>query len=369
MQKGVKIAVTLVIVVALIAGGAYAVLTSLPPGNPCAGIKTGTNSTVSGAALAHPASSVADITNPALPHAQERAASTAGAQPTADHGRPGSVNGVIPVVAAENFWGSLVSQLGGNNTTVLSIVTDPNADPHEYEANTSDAIAVSNADLVIVNGVGYDDWAVQLIASDNHPGQVVLNVGDLNGVSVTGGIVSGNPHMWYNPRYVNATVAAMYNDLVSIQPSSIKYFQANYAALNSSLASLYGRATEIKNEFAGTEVASTESIFVYLANFTGLDLVSPPAFMEAIAEGNDPPTQSVVTFQCQLESGNVKLLIYNEQTVTPITSQMKSIAAQSNVTIVGVTETIQPPGVNFQTWMDAEYLQIQNGLNADALGQ
>jgi len=275
----------------------------------------------------------------------------------------------IRVVAAENFWGSLVSQLGGNDTSVTSIVTDPNTDPHEYEANTSDAVAIANAQLVVVNGVGYDDWALQLIAADDAPNQLVLNVGTLNGVSVTGGIVTGNPHMWYNPVYVNNTVAAMYSDLVSIRPSDRGYFGANYAALNVSLGQLYGQANEIRAHFAGTEVASTESIFVYFANYTDLDLVSPPAFMEAIAEGNDPPTQSVVEFQDQLESGQVKVLVYNEQTVTPITTNMKAIAAENNVTVVGITETIQPPTYSFQVWMGAEYLALYNALNADTLGQ
>ena len=284
--------------------------------------------------------------------------------------RPGdSAGSPIPVVAAENFWGSLVSQLGGTQTSVTSIVTDPNTDPHEYEANTTDAVAIANAQFVIVNGVGYDDWATQLIAADDNPNQVVLNVGELNGVSVTGGIVTGNPHMWYNPVYVNNTVAAMYSDLVSIRPSEKGYFETNYAALNASLAALYSQATHIREQFAGTEVASTESIFVYLANFTDLDLVSPPAFMEAIAEGNDPPTQSVVEFQDQLESGQVKVLVYNEQTVTPITTNMKAIAAENNVTVIGITETIQPPNYTFQAWMGAEYLELYNALNANTLGQ
>lgn len=288
------------------------------------------------------------------------------AGPAKSDSSPGSP---IPVVAAENFWGSLVSQLGGAQTSVTSIVTDPNTDPHEYEANTTDAIAIANAQLVIVNGVGYDDWAIQLAAADDNPNQVVLNVGILNGVSVTGGIVTGNPHMWYNPVYVNNTVAAMYSDLVSIRPSEKSYFEANYATLNVSLGQLYSQANQIREQFAGTEVASTESIFVYLANYTNLDLVSPPAFMEAIAEGNDPPTQSVVQFQDQLESGQVKVLVYNEQTVTPITSSMKVIAAENNVTVIGITETIQPPNYTFQAWMGAEYLALYNALNANTLGQ
>jgi len=273
------------------------------------------------------------------------------------------------VVAGENFWGSLVSQLGGANVSVISIVSDPNADPHEYEANASTAIAIKQAQYVIVNGVGYDDWALQLIASDGDSNQTILNVGDLNGVTVGGGIVGGNPHIWYNPVYVNRTVAAMYSNLVSIQPSSKSYFQANYASLNVSLGELYGRAAEIRHQFEGTVVASTESIFVYLANYTGLNLVSPPEFMEAVAEGNDPPAQSVVEFQCQLQSGKVSVLVYNEQTVTPTTNAMKTIAVENNVSLVGVTETIQPPNVDFQDWMGGEYLALQNALNANALGK
>jgi zinc/manganese transport system substrate-binding protein len=358
-----KIVAVVVVVILVAAAVSYEVLSSTAPSNPCAGIQT----TSSGI---HPTGRTASGTNSREPaSAPGRQGAFEGHSTPAPGGtRQSSASGIIQVVAAENFWGSLVSQLGGNKTSVVSIVTDPNTDPHEYEANASTAIAISNAQFVIVNGVGYDDWALQLIAADDNPTQVVLNVGYLTGANVTGGIVSGNPHQWYNPVYVNLTVATMYSDLVRIAPSDASYFQQQYTVLNASLASLYGEANSIKTHFAGTEVASTESIFVYLANYTGLDLVSPPAFMEAIAEGNDPPAQSVVAFQCQLESGNVKVLVYNEQTVTPITTSLKSVAAAHNVTIVGVTETIQPPDTTFQVWMNAEYLQLYNALNAGELG-
>jgi zinc/manganese transport system substrate-binding protein len=271
---------------------------------------------------------------------------------------------VIQVVAAENFWGSLIAQLGGTHVSVTSIVTDPNADPHEYEANASDARSIADAQLVIENGEGYDSWCSQLVGSSDTSGQVVLNVQNTLGVAS-----GGNPHFWYNPNYVNITVHQMYSDLVSISPANTQYFQQQYATLNASLGQLYGEAAAIKAHFAGTEVASTESIFVYLANFTSLDLVSPPAFMDAVAEGNDPPAQSVVEFQQQLESGNVSVLVYNAQTVTPLTSSMKSIAQSNNVTVIAVTETIQPPNVSFQLWMESEYLDLYNALNAKALGQ
>jgi zinc/manganese transport system substrate-binding protein len=273
-------------------------------------------------------------------------------------------NSTIQVVAAENFWGSLISQLGGTHVNVLSIVSDPNADPHEYESNSADAQAIANANLVIVNGAGYDEWALKLIAASNTQNQTVLNVQELLNQAVT-----ANPHFWYDPSYVNETVHQMYLDLVSIDPADTAYYTQQYANLNASLAIYNGRIDEIRQQFAGTEVASTESIFVYLANATGLDLVSPPAFMQAVAEGDDPPAQSVVQFQQQLQSGNVSVLVYNEQTVTPLTQSMKSLAAQNNITVVGITETVQPPDVTFQVWMNAELLSLQNALNAQALGQ
>jgi len=359
VERRLKIVAIAVVVVVAAAAIGYEVYSSSAPSSPCAALGTTQVSRGGGTAPSPRAvTSVGSGTDLPLRSSEpDHSPHSAGSGP------------VIPVVAAENFWGSLVSQLGGNQTSVLSIVTDPNADPHEYEANSSDAIAISNAQFVIVNGVGYDQWAIQLVAARSSPPQEVLNVGYLNGVSVTGGIVTGNPHMWYNPTYVNYTVAAMYSDLVAIQPASTSYFQSNYAALNVSLGELYGQAAEIKHQFAGTEVASTESIFVYLANYTDLDLISPPAFMEAIADGNDPSAQSEVQFQCQLESGQVVMLVYNEQTLTPITNQMKVVAADNNVAIVGVTETIQPSTLTFQAWMGAEYVALQNGLNSKALGQ
>ena len=281
-------------------------------------------------------------------------------QPTSN---PGPVP-IIQVVAAENFWGSLVQQLGGTHVNVTSIVTDPNSDPHEYESSSADARVIANANLVIVNGVGYDDWVLKLVSASNNRNQTILNVDEFLGRAN-----GTNPHLWYNPAYVNATVKEMYQDLVKIDPSDANYYAQRYANVTASLAQIDDRMTEIRQQFSGTKVASTESIFVYLANATGLDLVSPPAFMNAVSEGVDPSVQSVSEFENQLESGNVSVLVYNEQTVTPLTQQIKQIAAQYNVTTVGVTETIQPPDVTFQVWMNAELLDLQNALSANKLGR
>ncbi|HTT25755.1 MAG TPA: zinc ABC transporter substrate-binding protein [Thermoplasmata archaeon] len=356
--------VAIAAVVIILVGGlsAYELETSQSPGNPCASFtpqQLGADPTPG---------QVSGNTTP-----NYAAATTLTNGPLA----PVPVGTTIQVVAGENFWGSLVSQLGGNLTDVLSIVSNPNADPHDYESNASDAAAISRANFVILNGVGYDDWATQLIDASDSSGQEVLNVGTLNGVSVAGGIVTGNPHQWYNPLYVNHTLLAMYSDLVALQPASKSIFQQNFANLNSStgggaqgvsIDELYHRANQIRQDFAGTVVVSTESIFVYLANYTGLDLISPPEFMEAIAEGNDPPSASVALFTCQLESGNVKVLVYNIQTVTPVTTTLEDIAAPNNVTVTYVSETIQPPDTSFQDWMFGQYNSLINALNAGQLG-
>lgn len=276
-------------------------------------------------------------------------------------------NGVVNVVAAENFWGSLVSQLGGAHVDVTSIVSDPNADPHEYSSSPAAARAISDAQLVIVNGAGYDAWALSLIASADAPHQKVLNVQQLIGQPL-----ATNPHFWYSPYYVNDTVHAMYDDLVAIDPADASYFHQQYATLNSSLWTSYMKQeVAMKQQFGGTPVAATEDIFMYMANATGLKVVSPPGFMSAVAEGNDPSAQDVASMENLMMGGNTTahVLVYNQQTVTPLTQNIKTLAAQHQIPLIAVTETIQPPTYTFQFWMGSEVLSLQNALNSEALGR
>jgi len=269
----------------------------------------------------------------------------------------------IQIVAAENFWGSLISQLGGTHVQVLSIVSDPNADPHEYATSTENARAIANADYIIVNGAGYDDWSNKLIGAGVKPNCKVLNVAKLLGKKE-----GDNPHFWYSPDYVNKTVKQMELDLISIDPANASDYKQNYANLQLSLEQYQNRIAKIKQQFNGTQVAATEDIFAYLAEPAGLNLISPPAFTQAVAEGNDPPVQSVVQFETQLKSGNVSLLVYNQQTISPITEKMKKLAAELGIPVIGITETIQPPDVSFQDWMNSELISIQNALNAKVRG-
>ena len=254
---------------------------------------------------------------------------------------------------------------------MLSVVSDPNADPHEYESDATDARAVATANYIIENGAGYDSWMDKLVgAGANSPagnfasGRTTLNVANLLGKKD-----GDNPHFWYDPDYVNTVAAQMEKDLAAIDPAHASAYGANYTALQTSLATYQNRIASIKQQFSGTKVAATEDIFAYLANAAGLDLVSPPAFTQAVAEGNDPPASSVVAFENQLKAGGIAVLVYNEQTVTPLTDNMKKLAAEQNIPEVGVTETIQPPDMSFEDWMNAQLVALQNALNAKTLGQ
>ena len=276
-------------------------------------------------------------------------------------------SGTIQVVAGENFWGSLVAQLGGTHVNVTSIVSDPNTDPHSYESSIAAARAFSNACFVIINGANYDVWASNLIAAAGSTHQTVLDV-----QQILGQPVEANPHFWYSPAFVNASVKAMYLDLVKIDSANSAYYLQQYRSLNSSLwTSFMEQEGMIKHQFSGVTVASTESIFLYMANATGLKVITPPQFMKAVSEGNDPSVQDIATFQNQLNSGNgtVHLLVYNMQTVTPLTQSLLSLAAKNQIPVVRISETIQPPDLAFQAWMQGEVAQLQNALNAAALGK
>ena len=270
--------------------------------------------------------------------------------------------GPIKVVAGQNFWGSIATQLGGSKASVQSVVTDPNADPHEYESNTNDARAFADAGFVILNGAGYDDWASKLLSANPSSHRTVLVAADLLGKKA-----GDNPHFWYNPDYVTKMADQITADYKSIDSADATYFDQQRAAFTTSLKPYTQRLAEIKAKFAGAPVGATESIFVYMAMALGLNLISPAEFMNAVAEGNDPPASAVIEFQNQITGKQIKVLVYNVQTATAVTTNIKHLAALADIPIVGVSETLQPESATFQDWQLSQLLALENALNASAL--
>lgn len=285
------------------------------------------------------------------------AALVAGCTTSAAGGPTVGTAGVLQVVAAENTWGSLAAQLGGSRVHVTSILTDPNADPHEYVTSSTDARLVTTANYVIINGAGYDDWASKLLAASPNGTRRVLSVAELVGKAP-----GDNPHLWYDPTYVFAAMKRITADYEALAPSGARYFAGRYATVVASFARYEALIADIGLEDHGRPVAATESIFQYMAEALHLDLVTPYPFMKAVAEGYDPPTRSEATVYEQLKDKSFQVLVYNVQTVTPLTSDIETRARSEGIPVIGVSETIEPPSDTFQQWMSAQLSALEKAF-------
>jgi zinc/manganese transport system substrate-binding protein len=251
----------------------------------------------------------------------------------------------INVVAAENFYGGIVKQLGGSHVSVTSIISNPNVDPHEYESSVQTAIKISKAQFVIENGGGYDDWMDKILSGSPNPDRLLLKGYDAAQVKLR-----DNVHVWYSLDDA-ATIAQMVtSDLKKLDPADATTFISNLQTFKQSLQPIQEKIDEIKSKYAGTPVGLTETIYLYQTGPLGLNVLTPFEFQKAMAEGNEPPADTVVTAENQIAHHQIKVLIYNEQTVTPSTTKLENDARAQNIPIVPVSETM-PPEKTYQTWM------------------
>ncbi len=273
------------------------------------------------------------------------------------NGRSSGGSGKLQVVAAENFWGSLASQLGGDRVRVQSIITDPNTDPHSYEPTASDGRTIAGARFVIVNGIGYDTWASHLIAA-NASNPTVLNVGELIHASA-----GGNPHQWYSPETVSTVIDEITADYKKLDSGAASYFdQQRTNLLHKSLATYHQLISTIKSRYSGVPIGISESIFEPMAKSLGLRLVTPSGFYDAVAEGTDPSAQDKATVDRQAMNGEIKVWVYNSQNATPDVQRVTSEAKAGHIPVVTVTETLLPANVSFEDWQVAELRSLESAL-------
>ncbi|MEO8954833.1 MAG: metal ABC transporter solute-binding protein, Zn/Mn family [Ktedonobacteraceae bacterium] len=271
-------------------------------------------------------------------------------------GNTSSASSVINVVAAENFYGDIVKQLGGSRVSVTSILSDPSVDPHQYESSVQTGIAVSKAQLVIENAGGYDSWMDRLIAASPNSNRIVLK-----GYNTAPTLLSENEHVWYSVDNVAAIAQAITNDLKKLDSADATTFDHNLNAFQQSLTPIRQKMSEIKAKYNGTPVGLTETIYLYQTGPLGLNVLTPFVFQKAMAEGNDPPVASVITAENQINQHQIKVLIYNEQTVTPSTTKLEHDAQQQHIPIVPVTETM-PSTKTYQTWMLDQLNTLEQAL-------
>jgi zinc/manganese transport system substrate-binding protein len=272
---------------------------------------------------------------------------------------PRETSGKIAVVAAENFWGSIASQLAGSRAEVSSIIVNPNEDPHSYEPIAADARRLATAQLAIVNGIGYDPWAPKLLAANPVSGRLVVNVGGALGLKE-----GANPHRWYDPADVDAVASRITADLIKLDRKDASYFRAQHARFEASgLRRYHVVIAAIRARYARAPVGASESVFAPLASALALNLVTPASFMDAISEGAEVTPQDTAASQRQITTHRIKVWIYNAQNATPQVQRLNALARANHIPVATVTETLSPASDSFEQWQVAELERLARALH------
>ena len=264
----------------------------------------------------------------------------------ASSGTRGTAGGRLRVVAAENFWGSIAAQLGGTRVQVTSVVANPSADPHDYEPTALDARAFAGAQLVVVNGIGYDPWASRLLAANPVEGRIVVDVGDL--VRLKAG---ANPHRWYSPADVRRVIRGLVDAYARLDPREAAWFRRQERRLETHALARYERLlAALRRRYHGVAVGASESIFVPLAQALRLELVTPSFFLKAISEGTEPTAADVATIDRQVAQHRIAVWVVNRQNSTPDVSRITGAARKGGIPVTTITETLSPASTTFQAW-------------------
>ena len=265
----------------------------------------------------------------------------------------------LRIVAAENFYGDVAAQLGGPEVAVVSILNDPEQDPHLFEVSASAARAVAAATIVVFNGAGYDPWMEKLLAASPAAGRETIEVAKLLHKAP-----GEDPHLWYDPRTMPVVADALAAALARHDPAQQPLYEARRARFEAALRPLDDKIASLKQRYAGTHATATEPVFGYMAAAIGLAMRNQ-AFQRAVMNDTEPGAAEIAAFQDDLRGHAVKVLIYNRQTSEGLTRKMQALAKQSGVPVVGVSET-EPRGMTYQAWMLSELDQLDAALSGKA---
>ncbi len=266
--------------------------------------------------------------------------------------------GAVSVVAAENEYGDVASQIGGQYVRVFSVESNPNTDPHTYEVSPQVAQKVAGAALVIQNGVGYDDYMTKIESASEDSKRKVINVQHLLGLPDS----TPNPHLWYGPTTMPAVAKAMATDLAALDPAHASTFEANVTVFDNSLKPWYAAIAAYKSAYPGAAAGTTEPVADDLLQAMGIDNLTPFGFQADIMNGTDPSPQDIALENRFFTKHQVKVFCYNQQVVDALTSSIRQHAQTEGVPVVGVYETMPTPGFTYQSWMLAETQDIQRAV-------
>jgi zinc/manganese transport system substrate-binding protein len=276
--------------------------------------------------------------------------------------------GRIVAVGAENEYANVISQIGGRYVKVSAVMSNPNTDPHSFEASPSVAQTVSHAKVVVQNGVGYDDFMTKIESASPSSSRKVIDVQKLLGVPDS----TPNPHLWYKPATMPAVTAALADDLAALEPAHAAYFRSNERRFNVSLQPWLDALRTFRTRHPGTTVATTEPVSDYMLQAAGIADVTPFSMQADIMNGTDPAPQAVTQQNAVLSGHRVMVFVYNRQVTDTVTQNFLTAATKAGVPVVGVYETMPTPGFDYQSWMMAELEAIDravtHGTSTERLG-
>lgn len=273
-----------------------------------------------------------------------------------------TTGGAIEAVGAENQYANVIAQVGGRYVKVSAIESNPNTDPHSFEASPSIAETVARARLVVQNGLGYDTFMERIEAASGGAAsdaqRKVIDVQKLLGLPDS----IANPHLWYKPQTMPAVANAVASALAALQPAHAAYFRANAVRFERSLAPWRQALEQLAREYPHTRVATTEPVGDYMLEAAGTVNMTPFSMQADIMNGLDPAPQDVTLQNDLLTAHRVKVLVYNQQVTDSLTQSFLEAAKRAGVPVVGVYETMPTPGYDYQSWMLAEVHALHRAL-------
>ncbi|WP_028535820.1 metal ABC transporter solute-binding protein, Zn/Mn family [Paludibacterium yongneupense] len=261
----------------------------------------------------------------------------------------------VNIVAAENFYGDVVAQVGGPHVKVVSILNNPDQDPHLFEASPQTARAMSHADLVVYNGIDYDPWMEKMLAASPSTTRHSINVGALLHKKT-----GDNPHLWYDPATMPAVARALETELARIDPANKADYRRRLDDFLASLAPLNAKIAKLRLRAHGRPVAATEPVFGYMATALGLPMRNP-RFQIAVMNDTEPSASDIAAFEQDLAQHRIAVLFYNSQASNPAASRVRTRALAAHIPVVGVTETA-PAGQHYQGWMLSQLNALDRAL-------
>jgi zinc/manganese transport system substrate-binding protein len=267
-----------------------------------------------------------------------------------------AAEGQVAVVAAENFYGDIARQIGGDRVAVISIMNNPDQDPHLFETTPAVVRQLAGAQIVVLNGANYDPWMDKLLAAVPHAGRTVISA-----AQITGRKAGDNPHLWYDPVTMPSVATALAGALAKADSAHASDYAARLKATLAALERIAERVAQIKAKHAGTAVTATEPVFGPMTGALGLTMRNQ-RFQLAMMNDTEPSARDVAAFEKDLRERKVKVLIYNSQVSEKLTERLRDIASKAKVPVVGVTETM-PPNVSFQDWVLGELDALDKALS------